>query len=444
MPGATPGSCTVRTRCRPTKRTWPRPRWWDLTTRADSWTPGEGDGDGYDWPQREHGLHIDHRGFVWLGGNNCPARNIPGLEPVYDDQLLKFTLDGEFVMQIGRSNSSSGNADTVNLHEPADAVVHPPTNELFVADGYGNHRVAVFDADTGEFKRMWGAFGNPPLDDDNCPNITLDSVPDGPGPDQFSVVHAIRVSNDGTVYVADRENRRLQVFTLEGEYLDQIIRGDVPFARNVALSPDPEQRFLYVGGGSGIMVFDRGTLELLTTLEGDGVVGTGHHIQTDAEGNLYIAATGAGFQRLLFTGFLVGRRRKLNRSGKLAAAAVALSMFAAAGVHADDIRIINANLITMDDANPTADTILIRGNRIVSVGVASAEDGGDPEGVTVIDAGGAVAIPGIIDQHLHWNRSAITWGYALQPGRRRLHAPRTWKSRCGNERRRCPKGNGSP
>ena len=91
-------------------------------------------------------------------------------------------------------------------------------------------------------------------------------------------------------------------------------------------------------------------------------------------------------------------------------------MVAAAGVRADDIRIINANLITMDDANPTADTILIRGNRIVSVGVASAGDGGDPEGVTVINAGGAVVIPGIIDQHLHWNRSAITWGYALHRG----------------------------
>ena len=91
-------------------------------------------------------------------------------------------------------------------------------------------------------------------------------------------------------------------------------------------------------------------------------------------------------------------------------------MLAVAGVHADDIRIIDANLITMDDANPTADTMLIRGNRIVSVGVASAGDGGDPEGVTVIDAGGAVVIPGIVDQHLHWNRSAIAWGYALHRG----------------------------
>ena len=265
----------------------------------DAWG---GEGDGYEWPQREHGLHIDYRGFAWLGGNNCPARDLPGLEPVADDQLLKFTLDGEFVMQLGRSNASGGNSDSENLHEPADAFVHPATNELFVADGYGNHRVAVFDADTGVFKRMWGAFGNVPEDDDHCPNISLDSVPDGPGPPQLSVVHAIRVSNDGMVYVADRENRRVQVFTLDGEYVDQILWGEAPFARNLALSPDPEQQFLYVGGGSGIMVLERHTLDILTTIQGEGVIGPGHQIQTDSKGNLYIAATGAGYQRLIFTG----------------------------------------------------------------------------------------------------------------------------------------------
>ena len=265
-----------------------------------------GAGDGYEWPQREHGLHIDHQGFVWVGGNNCPARNLPGLEPVADDQVLKFTLDGEFVMQIGRSNMSGGNADTENLHEPADARVHPPTNELFVADGYGNHRVAVFDADTGVFKRMWGAFSNLPVDLDQCPNVTPESVPDGPGPDQFSIVHAIRVSNDGTVYVADRENRRVQVFTLAGEYVDQIVSVGAPFARNLALSHDSEQRFLYVGGGSGIMVFDRQTLELVTTIEGDDMVGAGHQIETDSQGNLYIAATASGYQKLVFTGLSTG------------------------------------------------------------------------------------------------------------------------------------------
>ncbi len=265
----------------------------------DAWG---GDEEGYDWPQREHGLHIDYQGFAWIGGNNCSARNLPGLEPVADDALLKFTLAGEIVMQIGRSNASGGNADTRNLHEPADAAVHAPTNELFVADGYGNHRVAVFDADSGAFKRMWGAFGNVPEDDDNCPNLSLDSVPDGPGPPQFIVVHALRVSNDGLVYVADRENRRVQIFTLEGEFIDQIVRGEVPFARNVTLSPDPDQQFLYVGGGAGIMVYDRESLEFLTTIEGDGVIGPGHHIQTDSQGNLYIAATGSGYQRLMFTG----------------------------------------------------------------------------------------------------------------------------------------------
>lgn len=261
-----------------------------------------GDGEGYEWPQREHGLLIDHQGFVWIGGNNCPARNLPGLEPVFDDQMLKFTLDGKFVMQIGRSNASRGNADTENLHEPADAVVYPPTNELFVADGYGNHRVAVFDADTGTFKRMWGAFGNVPADQDDCPFITLSTVPEGPGPGQFSVVHAIRVSSDGMVYVADRENRRVQVFTLDGKYVDQVVWGEDRFALNLALSPDPEQQFLYVGAGAGIMVLDRRTLKTLTTIKGEGMVGSGHQIQTDAKGNLYIAAASGGAQRLIFTG----------------------------------------------------------------------------------------------------------------------------------------------
>lgn len=260
-----------------------------------------GDGDGYEWVQREHGIHIDYRGNAWFGGNNCPGR-VAGLEPVADDQLLKFTLDGELVRQFGRSNASRGNSDTVNFHEPADAQVHEPTNEVFIADGYGNHRVIVLDADTGEFKRTWGAFGNEPVDADNCPHISLSEVPDGPGPDQFSVVHALRVSSDGNVYVADRENRRVQVFTIDGEYIDQIIWHDAPFARNVALSHDAEQQFLYVGGGPGIRVFDRASLDYLTTIEGDGVIGAGHHIETDSAGNLYIAATGSGYQRLLFTG----------------------------------------------------------------------------------------------------------------------------------------------
>ena len=141
-----------------------------------------GPGDGYEWPQREHGLHIDHEGFVWLGGNNCPTNGVPRVEPVNDDQLLKFTQDGTFVMQIGRRDGSSGNADMMNLHRPADQQVHAPTNEVFVADGYGNRRIAVFDAGTGRFKRRWGAFGDTPVDDDQCQvqNPTSFSDPGSP------------------------------------------------------------------------------------------------------------------------------------------------------------------------------------------------------------------------------------------------------------------------
>ena len=112
-----------------------------------------GPGDGYEWPGSEHGIFVDYKGFVWIGGNG------------EDDQILKFTKAGKFVMQIGRGGQKKTNADTRNLWKPADVFVHPKTDELFVADGYGNRRIIVFDAGTGAFKRMWGAFGNVPLDD---------------------------------------------------------------------------------------------------------------------------------------------------------------------------------------------------------------------------------------------------------------------------------------
>jgi hypothetical protein len=260
-----------------------------------------GAGNGYEWPEREHGLHIDYKGFVWLGGNSCPTNGLPGLKPVADDQLLKFTPDGKFVLQIGRSNQSKGNDDTRNLHRPADVWVHAPTNELFVADGYGNHRIAVFDADSGAFKRMWGAFGNTPMNDDHCEVVTPTSFSD-PGPAQFSIVHAIRVAKDGTVYVADREYRRVQMFTKDGKFVKQLVNNSAPFARDLALSPDADQQFLYVGGGTGVFIVDRKTLEIVGNVQPAGIIGAGHQIATDSKGNLYIAQTGAGMQKLTFKG----------------------------------------------------------------------------------------------------------------------------------------------
>jgi hypothetical protein len=260
-----------------------------------------GDGQGYDWPQREHGIYIDSKGFVWLGGNNCPANGLEKLKPVADDALLKFTQDGKFVMQIGHSNQSKGNADTTNVHRAADVQLYPPTNELFVADGYGNHRVIVFDADTGAFKRMWGAFGNKPEDDDHCDILRkTDFVP--PGPPQLSVVHSLRVAHDGLVYVADRENRRVQMFSNDGKFIKQHLKGDTLFARNVALSADPEQQFLYVGDGKEIAILDRKTLDQVGAIKDPDMLGGGHLITTDAKGNIYVAATGQGLQKLTFQG----------------------------------------------------------------------------------------------------------------------------------------------
>src|SRR5215510_3137291 len=260
-----------------------------------------GAGSGYEWVEREHGIHIDHKGFVWLGGNNCPGLKLPGLKPVADDQILKFTQDGKFVMQIGHSNQSKGNADTRNVHRAADMWLFSPTNELFVADGYGNHRVAVFDVESGAFKRMWGAFGNKPVDDDHCEIVTPKTFSD-PGPQQLSIVHAIRVAKDGTVYVADREYRRVQMFTKDGKFLKQLVRTDVLFARDLALSPDAGQQFLYVGGGDGVFVLDRNTLKVLANIQPPGIIGTNHQIATDSKGNLYIAQTTAGLQKLTFKG----------------------------------------------------------------------------------------------------------------------------------------------
>jgi DNA-binding beta-propeller fold protein YncE len=259
-----------------------------------------GPGEGFEWPEREHGIHIDHKGFVWIGGNQCPSSGIRGLKQVADDQLLKFTLDGKFVLQIGKSNQSKGDADTANVHRAADAWVLPRSNEIFVADGYGNHRVIVFDADTGAFKRTWGAFGKPPGGKDNCAIARLTEFPAGGGAPDFNVAHSIRVSNDGTVYLADRENRRLQMFSADGQFVKQLRQTAGPFAANLAFSPDAEQRFLYVGAGKSIRIVDRKSLEVLGQVQVEQQLGGGHHIATDSKGNLYIAATANGMQRLLF------------------------------------------------------------------------------------------------------------------------------------------------
>jgi DNA-binding beta-propeller fold protein YncE len=257
-----------------------------------------GDGDGFDWPEREHGITVDAKGFVWISGNGGWPK--PTAAGSGDDMILKFTPQGKLVFQIGKRGQSSGNTDITTVHQPADAFVHAATNELYVADGYGNQRVVVFDAGSGKFKRTWGAFGNmPPAA--MAPNpATPQPNQGGPdGPPQFGLVHAVKVSNDGVVYVADRTNNRIQTFTTMGRFLKQVRltqQGTVtPVPAGFAFSPDKPQRFLYVvdSGPMQVAVFDRQSLTQIGTIgmrgPNPGDFDIVHHMAADSKGNLYTA-----------------------------------------------------------------------------------------------------------------------------------------------------------
>jgi DNA-binding beta-propeller fold protein YncE len=277
-----------------------------------------GPGPGYDWPETEHGIYADPRGFIWLGGNGRT-----------DHHLVKFTRDGKFVSQIGKKGASKGNKDTENVNQAADVFYHAPTNELFVADGYGNKRIVVFDGDTGKFKRMWGAFGNEPLD--NVPEAK--KVPEDEripakevaatdrGPEQFvRPVHAVRVSNDGLVYVSDRGGRRVQVFSLDGKYVTQAFIdryceaphcGNGQTVASTAFSHDPEQKYLYVASRSParLWILDRKTLQPLDSFGRNGVAPgefyVMHHMNVDSKGNLYVTEVqdGKRIQKFVFKGY---------------------------------------------------------------------------------------------------------------------------------------------
>lgn len=280
---------------------------------AGSWG---GPGPGYTWPSSNHGIDVDYKGNVWIGGNGRgqqPAAlahdesKMAAAGSVHDSMLLKFTQSGRFLMQIGKPNQSKGSNDTENLRLPAKSIVDPKTNELYVADGYGNRRVIVYDADTGKYKRHWGAYGNKP-DDKELPPYNPAEAPSK----QFRTpVHGLALANDGLLYVCDRTNDRIQVFKTDGTYVkEQFIAKETlgdGSTFDVALSRDPQQKYLYVADGSNmkIHVLQRDTLEILTTF-GDGGRQPGafyavHSIATDSKGNLYTTETYRGQRVQKFT-----------------------------------------------------------------------------------------------------------------------------------------------
>ena len=257
-----------------------------------------GPGEGFEWPGREHGIFVDANDFVWIAGRaGWPRPTAPGNS---DDMILKFTPAGEFVMQIGRRGQSTGNLDTVNVHQATDVFVDTEAEEVYAADGYGNKRVIVFDSQTGKFKRMWGAFGNPPPAT-FAPNAAApqpQTTPDGPP--EFGLPHAIKVSRDGVVYVADRINNRIQLFTRDGRFLKQVrVTNEgstvVPVPAGFAFSPDRDQQFLYVvdSGAMRVVIFDRQAMAQIGAVGMRGAAAGEfdivHHMATDSSGNLYTA-----------------------------------------------------------------------------------------------------------------------------------------------------------
>ena len=281
-----------------------------------------GKGNGYDWPDSNHGITIDYKGNVWIGGNGRgpAARPAAGGAPdesaasattsYLDNQVLKFTQDGQFLMQIGKPSHSKGSNDVENLRLPAKTFIDKQTNEVYVADGYGNHRVIVFDADTGQYKRHWGAYGHKPDDTD------LGKYdPDAPPPQQFrNPVHCADMSVDRLVYVCDRVNDRLQVFKPDGTFVKEAFIAKRTLgsgsAWDIAFSKDPQQKYIYLADGENdrVHILLRDTLEVLTTF-GEGGRQPGefygpHSIATDSKGNIYVTETyrGQRVQKFVYKG----------------------------------------------------------------------------------------------------------------------------------------------
>jgi DNA-binding beta-propeller fold protein YncE len=258
-----------------------------------------GPGQGFEWPESNHGIFVETNGTVWIAGNGAQ-----------DGQILKFTRDGKFIKQFGFGWANSGSTDLFAFRQPAKIFVDEANKEAYIADGYGNHRVVVLDTETGVFKRIWGAYGNKP-DDVNYGRYR----PNDPPLQQFrNPVHCADVSVDRLVYVCDRLNDRLQVFTADGKFVkEQFYEKDTLGSGSVwdiAFSKDPQQKYLFMADGMNqrIMVIDRQSLQVLTSF-GDGGRQVGqffgvHSIAIDSKGNLYTTETWEGkrLQKFAFKG----------------------------------------------------------------------------------------------------------------------------------------------
>ena len=238
----------------------------------------------------EHGITVDAEDNVWVTGSG--------------HIVLKFTRAGRLLLQIGRFGETGGSANTTLLGNPTDVAVDTKRNEVYVADGYLNRRVVVFDSETGAYKRHWGAYGNVP--DDGPPELY---EPGEPLPQQFFIVHGIQLSRDGLLYVSDRQRDRIQVFRRDGTFVSEaLVDENAPAGGGItekgvftdprvsgagfgsvtrtAFSGDRAQRYLYASSLRGtVEIFLRKDMTKVGSFTATGL----HHIASDLAGNIYIS-----------------------------------------------------------------------------------------------------------------------------------------------------------
>ena len=245
------------------------------------------------WPRNPHGIFVDHNDFVWVG-------------TYMHHRVMKFTRDGKLLMTIGQYDKNAGSNDTTLLGGPAGIWVDPQTNEVYIADGYRNRRVVVFNGASGRYLRHWGAYGEKPDDSEKFDPKTMVS---GALPKQFSTVHGLTGSKDGKIYVADRRGNRIQVFDHAGKFLAEKVVAPATLASGsafvIVLSPDAQQQWLYLADGTNhkVWILRRSDLEVVGEF-GRGGRQAGqflrpHGMSIDAQGNLYVgeASTGRRVQK---------------------------------------------------------------------------------------------------------------------------------------------------
>jgi len=260
-----------------------------------------GPGEGYFWPSSPHGVFVDHEDNVWIGTNSF-------------HQIMKFTRDGRHLMTIGEPEVNGGSNAPDRLGGPAAVFRYPGSDEIFVADGYRNRRVVVYDANTGEYLRHWGAYGQQPDDDYRRGERGADAPP----AEQFATVHGIVGSHDGLLYVADRSNNRVQVFHTDGTFVTERLVAPATLASgssfSVGLSPDADQTYLYLADGTNhkVWILRRADLEIVGSFgRGGRQVGQFirvHNLGVDSQGNVYTgeAADGRRVQRFVPSGDVSG------------------------------------------------------------------------------------------------------------------------------------------